>query len=69
MEILSIHDGGIVKDERGRLMGEIRFRVVTSEGKPEFLIANCQPNFRDSIIKNLRRLAWRRAEKQTPETA
>lgn len=62
MEIVRIRDGGVVKD-RGRMIGEIIFEVTTSEGKPETLVANCAPNYRDSIIKNLRRLAWRRADK------
>lgn len=60
MEILHIYDGGIVTDEKGRRMGEIRFEVTTSEGKPEILIGNCHPNYRDSIIKNLKRLVWKR---------
>lgn len=60
MDILHIYDGGIVTDEKGRRLGEIRFEVQTSEGKSETLIGNCHPNFRDSIIKNPKRLVWKR---------
>jgi len=63
MEILSIHSGGIVKDELGRPMAEIFFRVVTKEGEPEILVGHCLPCYQKSVIKSLKRLAWRRVAK------
>lgn len=66
-QVLQIFDGGIVR-KKGKLVGVIHFLISTNEGSPEQLTGYCQPNFRDSIIKNLKRLAWQKAG-TTIETA
>jgi hypothetical protein len=58
-EVLQILDGGIIK-EKGRRVGVIRFQISTNEGALEQLTGYCLPNYRDSIIKNLKRLAWKK---------
>ena len=58
-EVLKIFDGGVI-NEKGRHVGVIHFLISTDEGTPETLLRYCQPNYRDSIIKNLRRLAWKK---------
>lgn len=66
VELLQILDGGIVK-EKGKLVGVIRFLISTNEGAPEQLTGYCHPNYRDSIIKNLKRLAWKKPAQPDPE--
>ena len=61
-EIVNIYDGGITKDPRGRTVGVIRFMISTNEGHPEEIVGHCLPNFHDSIIKNLKRLAWQKPQ-------
>jgi hypothetical protein len=54
-EIIDIRDGGI-QSHRGHKVGVILFRLTTGEGKPETLTGYCNPNYRDSIIKSIKRL-------------
>jgi len=61
-EIIGIHDGGIAKDRYGHTVGIIVFMITTNESKPEILIGHCRPNYRDSIIKNLKRLTWQKPD-------
>lgn len=56
-EVTNIYDGGIQKI-LGRTLGVIHFDVTTNEGTPERLTGYCRPNYRDGIIKSLKRLAW-----------
>ncbi len=57
-ELIGIYDGGFERDKRGRRVGVIHFRISTREGAPETLTAHCLPNFKDAVIKSLRRLAF-----------
>jgi hypothetical protein len=63
-EVLQILDGGIIK-EKGKPMGVIRFLISTNEGAPEQLTGYCLPNYRDSIIKSLKRLVWQKPDPAT----
>lgn len=57
-EIINIYDGGI-ENVQGKSMGKIIFRISAKEGTSQDLIGYCLPNYRDSIIKNLRRLNFK----------
>jgi hypothetical protein len=57
-ELLQIRDGGIAK-VKGKSLGLIVFELSTREGALEIMVGYCQPNYRESIIKNLKRLAWK----------
>jgi len=61
-EIVNIYDGGVTKDSQGRTVGVICFQISINEGKPEELIGHCLPNYRDSIIKNLKSLVWQKPQ-------
>jgi len=56
-EVINIYDGGLQKIG-GHKVGVIIFNVTTGEGTPETLIGYCRPNYRDAIIKSLKRLFW-----------
>jgi hypothetical protein len=58
-EIIGVYDGGIQKHQ-GHKVGVIVFKFVTNEGKPEEIVGYCNPNFRDSVIKNLKRLNFQK---------
>jgi len=57
-QVLNIYDGGLCKIKGGHTVGVVIFDVTTGEGKPEKLIGYCRPNYRESVIKSLKRLAW-----------
>lgn len=57
-QVLKISDGGIQKIQGGHTVGVVIFDIITGEGKPEKLTGFCRPNYRDAIIKNLKRLVW-----------
>lgn len=59
-QLIGIYDGGYDKDERGRPVGVVHFRIVTREGVPETLTAHCLPNYKGAVIKNIKRLAFLR---------
>jgi len=63
-QVLKIYDGG-VQNQGGHTVGVIIFDIVTGEGKPEKLIGYCRPNYRDAVIKNLKRLVWKEIQGQT----
>ena len=63
-EVIDIFDGGI-ENIKGRNVGKIIFKIVTNEGKPEEMTGLCLPHFRDSIIKNLKRLHFGNGDKKT----
>ena len=67
-ELINIYDGGTTIDKRGHKVGIVIFRVSTNEGVPEDVIAHCLPNFRDSIIKNLKRLNFQKANSEENDT-
>jgi len=63
-EIVGIYDGGVIVDRHKKKVGVVIFKIVTNESAPEVMIGHCHPNYRDSIIKNLKRLAWQKPEIQ-----
>lgn len=57
-QLINIYDDGFTKDHKGRNVGVIRFRIVTGEGKPDDILGHCFPAYKDSVVKNLQRLAF-----------
>lgn len=67
-ELLNIFDGGI-KKVNGKSLGVVVFELSIREGAPEIMVGYCQPNFRESIIKNLKRLFWNKPKTTRAEDA
>lgn len=61
-EVIGVFDRGFatIKDNKGRPMkvNVFVFRTVTNEAAPDDVLAFCNPIYKDTIIKNLRRLMW-----------
>lgn len=57
-QLIGIFDGGYTKDSKGRTVSAIHFKITTGEGKPDVITAHCMTAYKDTIIKNLRRLAF-----------
>ncbi len=66
-QVLNIYDGGL-QAIQGHTVGVIIFKLVTGEGKPELMIGYCQPNYRDAIIKSLKRIHWNQNADIHPES-
>ena len=58
-EVINVYDGGIAKIKGGHTVGVVHLDIVTNEGTPERLTGYCRSNYRDAVIKNLRRLNWK----------
>jgi hypothetical protein len=63
--VLQIYDCGITQ-VKGNPRGVILFKISTDTGAAEEMIAYCHVNYRDTIIKNLKRLSWQKPE-QAPQ--
>jgi hypothetical protein len=57
--LIDIYDGGI-RNHQGHKVGVIIFKITKNVSTPEEIIGYCHPNFRDSIIKNLKRLNFQK---------
>jgi hypothetical protein len=68
-ELLDIQDGGVTIDKRGHKVGLVIFKISTNEAAPENLIAHCLPNYRDTIIKNLKRLNFQKQQLEKNDDA
>jgi hypothetical protein len=66
-EIIGIYDGGIQK-HRSHNVGVIIFKISNNEGKPEEMVGYCNPNYRGSIIKNLKRLNFQKVNSEDNDT-
>lgn len=62
MSVIGIYDGGdtTIKDKSGQPIhvGVITFRTVDNESAPVDHVGYCRLHYKESIIKNLRRLVW-----------
>lgn len=61
--LIAIYDGGI-RQHQGHKVGVIIFKIANNESTPEEIIGYCHPNFRNSIIKNLKRLNFQKANSE-----
>ena len=62
MPVIGVYDGGAttIKDKSGQPIhvGVITFRTVDNESAPVDHVGYCRLHYKESIIKNLRRLVW-----------
>jgi hypothetical protein len=66
-EIIGIFDCGLMKHQ-GHNVAVIKFTITNNEGKPEEMIGYCNPAYRDSIIKNLKRLNFEKSKAEKNDT-
>jgi hypothetical protein len=69
-EVIGVFDLGTetIKTSHGpRTVGVISFRVSENESAPIDYIGHCRLNYKDSIIKNLKRIDWAKPEATTEE--
>lgn len=69
-EVIGVFDGGSTTiHHRGRPfnVGVIIFRTSVNESAPVDFIAHCRLNYKDSIIKNLKRLEWAKPDPKKEE--
>lgn len=63
-QLIGIFDDGFTKDGKGRVVSSIRFRITTGEGKPDDIVGHCLPVYKDTVVKNLRRLAFPNSDQE-----
>jgi hypothetical protein len=65
-EVIGVFDQGfaVIKDEKGQPMNVnvFVFRTVTNAAAPENVLAFCNPVYKESVMKSLRRLFWVKPE-------
>lgn len=71
-QVLGVYDGGStqIKDKSGQMMnvGVIVFRTSENESAPVDHVGYCRLNYKDSIIKSLKRIKWPRPKPEPKES-
>ncbi|MEI7636370.1 MAG: hypothetical protein WCJ37_03640 [Syntrophus sp. (in: bacteria)] len=66
-EVINVYDGRIAKTKGGHTVGVVHLDIVTNEGAPERLTGYCRSNYRDAVIKSLKRLSWKVPIAEAPQ--
>jgi hypothetical protein len=65
MSVIGVYDGGDakIKDKSGQTIhvGVVLLRTVTNESQPVDHVGYCRFHYKESVIKNLRRIIWQKS--------